>query len=232
MEESTLPLSLSHVNKPLVFTNRLHMLLHSTALCFLVYYRLCFFFQDPQTKETPMLPWVLVFSSEIILSFIWVLGQAFRWNPISRTVFPERLPKDEKLPHIDVFICTADPTKEPTLDVMNTVLSAMALDYPPEKLHVYVSDDGGSPITLNGMREAWKFARWWLQFCTRYKIKCRCPEAYFLADSENDHSGDFSENMTEFVADKRMIKVEFQNEIKLLFLEFWIFSSNNTILGL
>ncbi|XP_061356803.1 cellulose synthase-like protein G2 [Gastrolobium bilobum] len=203
----TLPLSLSHVHKPMVLTNRLHMLLHSTALCFLVYYRLCFFFQDPQTRRTPLLPWVLVFASEIILSFIWIIGQAFRWNPISRTVFPERLPEDDKLPPIDVFICTADPTKEPTVDVMNTVLSAMALDYPPEKLHVYVSDDGGSSITLNAMREAWKFAKWWLPFCTRYTIKCRCPAAYFSA-SENDN-GDFAENI-EFLADEKMIKEKYE----------------------
>lgn len=204
--EDTLPLNVSHVHKPLVFTNRLYMLLHSTALCFLVYYRLCFFFQDPQTRgSTPLLPWVLVFASEIILSFVWIIGQAFRWNPIYRTVFPERLPKDDKLPPIDVFICTADPTKEPTFDVMNTVLSAMALDYPPQKLHVYVSDDGGSPLTLNGMRVAWKFARWWLPFCRRYRIKCRCPKAYFSA-SQNDDDGDFAEN-NEFIADKKIVKV-------------------------
>ncbi|KAJ1383934.1 Nucleotide-diphospho-sugar transferase [Sesbania bispinosa] len=207
MEEETLPLNLSHVHKPLVFTNRLHMLLHSTALCFLVYYRLCFFFQDPQTRGTPLLPWVLVFVSEIILSFIWILGQAYRGHPISRTVFPERLPEDDKLPPIDVFICTADPTKEPTLDVMNTVLSAMALDYPPEKLHVYVSDDGGSPITLNGMKEVWKFAKWWLPFCRRYRINCRCPEAYFSA-SEN-YDADFSGNI-EFIADNKMIKEKYE----------------------
>lgn len=205
MEEETLPLSVIHVNKSLVFINRLHTILHSIALCFLVYYRLCFFFQDSKTRETPLLPYLLVFSSEIILSLIWIFDQAFRWNPIKRTVFPERLPENDKLPNIDVFICTADPTKEPTLDVMNTVLSAMAMDYPPEKLHVYVSDDGGSPITLNGMKEAWKFAKWWIPFCTRYRILCRCPEAYF-SDSQND-GDDFSENV-EFLADKRIIKVD------------------------
>lgn len=207
MEEETLPLSVIHVNKSLVFINRLHTILHSIALCFLVYYRLCFFFQDSKTRETPLLPYLLVFSSEIILSLIWIFDQAFRWNPIKRTVFPERLPENDKLPNIDVFICTADPTKEPTLDVMNTVLSAMAMDYPPEKLHVYVSDDGGSPITLNGMKEAWKFAKWWIPFCTRYRILCRCPEAYF-SDSQND-GDDFSENV-EFIADKRIIKEKYE----------------------
>ncbi|PNX81566.1 cellulose synthase-like protein g2-like, partial [Trifolium pratense] len=83
----------------------------------------------------------------------------------------------------------------------------MAMDYPPEKLHVYVSDDGGSSITLNGMKEAWKFAKWWIPFCTRYRILCRCPEAYF-SDSEND-SDDLTENV-EFVADKRIIKEKYE----------------------
>jgi len=200
----TLPLSLSHVNKSLVLTNRLYMFLHFSALCFLVYYRLRFFFQDPQTREAPLFLWLLVFAAEIILSFLWILEQAFLWHPISRTVFPERLPQDDNLPPLDVFICTADHTKEPTLDVMNTLLSAMALDYPPEKLHLYVSDDGGSAVTLNAMKEAWKFARWWLPFCTRYKIECRCPKAYFSI-SEND-GADFDGSF-EFHADKKIIKV-------------------------
>ncbi|XP_014510828.1 cellulose synthase-like protein G2 [Vigna radiata var. radiata] len=205
--EDTLPLSVSHVNKSLVLTNRLYMLLHFSALCFLFYYRLCFFFQDPQTRQASFFPWLLVFSSEILLSFIWILNQAFRWHPISRTLFPERLPQDDTLPPLDVFICTADPTKEPTSDVMNTLLSAMALDYPPEKLHLYVSDDGGSPVTLNAMKEAWKFARCWLPFCTRYKIECRCPKAYFsISESDDvDFDGSF-----EFLADKKMIKEKYQ----------------------
>nr|KYP76313.1 Cellulose synthase-like protein G2 [Cajanus cajan] len=163
------------------------MLLHSTALLFLLHYRVCFLFQHSESRESHLLPWLLVFASEIILSFIWILNQAYRWRPVSRSVFPQRLPQDDKLPTIDVFICTADPTKEPTLDVMNTVLSAMALDYPTEKLHVYLSDDGGSPVTLHGMREAWKFARWWLPFCRRYKIRDRCPKAYFSLE-DDDHS--------------------------------------------
>ncbi|KAL5068300.1 hypothetical protein RYX36_019187 [Vicia faba] len=206
MEES-LPLSVIHVNKSLLFINRLQILFHSIALSFLFYYRLTFFFQHSKTIQTPLLPYFLVFSSEIILSFIWFLDQAFRWNPITRTVFPERLPENNMLPNIDVFVCTADPTKEPTLDVMNTALSAMAMDYPHEKLHVYVSDDAGSSITLNGMKEAWKFAKSWIPFCTRYRILCRCPEAYF-SDPEND-SEDFSENV-EFVTDKRMVKEKYE----------------------
>src|ERR1044072_2621233 len=105
-----------------------------------------------------------------------------------------------------VFICTADPIKEPTLDVMNTVLSAMALDYPQEKVHVYLQDDGGSPMTLHGVRKAWEFARWWLPFCRRYRIRHRCPKGYF-SDFEDDVS-DFARSSV-YLADKQKIKVDY-----------------------
>ncbi|KAK7362782.1 hypothetical protein VNO77_04904 [Canavalia gladiata] len=201
--QETLPLNICHVRKLLLIMNRLHMFIHSTALGFLFYYRVYFLFQEPETKRSHLLSWLLVFSSEIILSFIWILDRAYRWRPVLRSFFPERLPEDDKLPAIDVFICTADPIKEPTLDVMNTVLSAMALDYPPEKLHVYLSDDGGSPMTLHGVKEAWKFARWWLPFCRRYRINNRCPKAYFSA-LEND-DGDFSRSNM-YMADRQKMK--------------------------
>lgn len=200
-----LPLSVCHIRKLRLIINRLHALFHSTALAFLFYYRLCFFFQNPEARRTPLLSWLLVFASEVLLSFIWVLGQAYRWRPVSRTVFPERLPEDDKLPPIDVFICTADPVKEPTLGVMNTVLSAMALDYPPHKLHVYLSDDGGSNLTLQGIKHAWKFARWWLPFCRKYRVKCRCPKAFFSA-LETVDDGDFAGSSL-FMAEKQKIKV-------------------------
>ncbi|WVZ24753.1 hypothetical protein V8G54_003297 [Vigna mungo] len=205
--EKRVPLNSLHVQKLLLIVNRLHVLLHSTALAFMIYYRVCFLLQPTETREGhELLPWLLVSASEVILSFLWVLDQAFRWRPVSRSVFPERLPEDHKLSPIDVFICTADPTKEPTLDVMNTVLSSMALDYPTNKLHVYLSDDAGSPLTLHGMREACKFARWWLPFCRRYKINNRCPKAYFSALEDNAHA-DFSRSSL-YVADKHTIKIQ------------------------
>lgn len=61
-----------------------------------------------------------------------------------------------------MFVCTADPYKEPPIGVVNTVLSLMAYDYPTEKLSVYVSDDGGSQLTLFALVEAAKFAKHWL----------------------------------------------------------------------
>ncbi|XVE65889.1 hypothetical protein DITRI_Ditri08aG0035700 [Diplodiscus trichospermus] len=203
---SPLPLHLCYVNKFTMVINRSHALLHSIAIAFLIYYRASFLFEGTKTRTTHIIPWLLVFASELLLSFIWLLGRAYVWRPVSRTVFPERLPNDDKLPPIDVFICTTDPDREPTLGVMNTVLSAMALDYPPDKLHVYLSDDGGYATTLHGMKEAWKFARWWLPFCRRYDIKTICPEAYF-SRTEDDPSE--SESL-EFVEERQKIKEKYE----------------------
>ncbi|KAK9288398.1 hypothetical protein L1049_016854 [Liquidambar formosana] len=205
--EKSLPLHICHVQKSTTIINRSHAFLHSIALLALIYYRASYFFRDTKTKDIPILLWLMVFGSELLLSFQWLLNQAYRWRPVSRTVFPERLPEDKELPGIDVFICTADPNKEPTLGVMNTVISAMALDYPPEKLYVYLSDDGGSPVTLQGMREAWRFARWWLPFCRTYGIKTRCPGAYFSALEDENYDSYLD---TKFIAERLKIKGKYE----------------------
>lgn len=142
----------------------------------------------------PLLPWLIIFIAELLVSFLWILKQPIFWRPIARTAFPENLPNDEELPRIDVFVCTTDPNKEPTFEVMNTVISAMCLDYPADKLSVYLSDDGGASVTLNGMKEAWVFATWWLPFCKRYNIKPICPQAYFGNLQEISQSSDLIED--------------------------------------
>ncbi|XP_061990918.1 cellulose synthase-like protein G2 [Rosa rugosa] len=206
-QSSNASMHLCHVNKLTIFINRTYTVIHSIALSFLLYYRASFFFHD---TKTPILPSLIVFAAELLISFEWLLTQAYRWRPVSRTVFPERLPEDDKLPAVDVFICTADPEKEPPVEVMNTVISAMALDYPPKKLHVYLSDDGGADVTLNGMREAWTFAKQWIPFCKRYKIKCRSPKAYFsVAEDENENEDD-DLGGTDFIQERRIVQEKYE----------------------
>ncbi|KAL5574860.1 hypothetical protein UlMin_016559, partial [Ulmus minor] len=92
---------------------------------------------------------------------------------------------DEKiLPGIDIFVCTADPTVEPPVMVINTVLSAMAYNYPPEKMSVYLSDDGGSDLTFYALLKASRFAKHWLAFCHKFKVEPRSPDAYFRSASQ------------------------------------------------
>ncbi|XP_021765961.1 cellulose synthase-like protein G2 [Chenopodium quinoa] len=195
------PLHHCHVYKLRAILNRTYIIFHIIALIAIFYYRTAFFVNK---NGVPMLPWIVIFSTEVMFSFMWILRQPFYWRPVTRTVFPEKLPKDEELPGLDVFICTTDHNREPTFKVMNTVVSAMCLDYPSESLSVYLSDDGGASVTLNGMKEAWVFATWWLPFCKRYNIKQICPQAYFEDSQEVSQS-------REFIEDRNIIKDKYES---------------------
>ncbi|KAK1295428.1 Cellulose synthase-like protein G2 [Acorus calamus] len=173
------------VEQPLTTINRAHSTLHLLGVLAVLYYRSSWLLLNiPTIPYSLAFTWSLMFASELVLAFTWLINQSFRWRVVSRSAFPERLPNDdEQLPAIDVFVCTVDPEKEPTIEVMNTVISAMCLDYPVEKMSVYLSDDGGSPLTLYAAREAYEFARSWNPFCRKYKIETRSPEAYFSSCS-------------------------------------------------
>lgn len=93
---------------------------------------------------------------------------------------------EKVLPGIDIFVCTADAQLEPPLIVINTVLSLMAYDYPPDKLHVYLSDDGGSDLMFYALWEASRFSRVWLPFCRRFNIEPRAPSVYFSSTANVD----------------------------------------------
>ncbi|KAL0457064.1 UNVERIFIED_CONTAM: Cellulose synthase-like protein G3 [Sesamum latifolium] len=203
MAATTASLNTCTVQQPRAALGRLHMLLHFFAVSALLYYRISNLIHG----SVPLLSWGLITLSELVFAFIWTLAQAFRWRPVVRTVAPENLPGDEKLPAIDVFICTADPKKEPVVEVMNTVLSAMALDYPTDKLAVYLSDDGGAAVTLYAMKEACAFARSWLPFCRKYGVKSRCPEAFFSSFCDDEREVLESD---EFKADEEKIQSNYE----------------------
>ncbi|KAL1535718.1 cellulose synthase-like protein G3 [Salvia divinorum] len=201
MEKSSLPLNEWQSMKTQRAINRLHSFIHGAALSALFYYRST----SIAKTSSPILPHLLIFTAELTLSCIWLLSQASLWNPVARTVYPERLPGDDHLPCVDVFVCTADPAKEPSLEVMNTVISAMALDYPPNKLHLYVSDDGGSLVTLRALRRARGFAKVWIPFCRKYRVKDRCPGVYFLREVVGGGSDDH------FFVEKKAIEKAYED---------------------
>ncbi|CAN6933425.1 unnamed protein product [Brassica oleracea] len=124
--------------------------------------------------------WLVMFIMEIWFGLYWVVVQSLRWNPVWRFTFNDRLSRryGNNLPSLDVFVCTADPVIEPPLMVVNTVLSVAALDYPPEKLAVYLSDDGGSELTFYALAEAAEFAKTWVPFCKKFNVEPRSPAAY------------------------------------------------------
>ncbi|MDR3734130.1 MAG: UDP-forming cellulose synthase catalytic subunit [Acidobacteriaceae bacterium] len=81
---------------------------------------------------------LLLVSAEAYTTIIMVLGYMQTCAPLRRKPYP--LPADVSLwPHVDVLI----PTYNELLSLVRyTALAAINIDYPPEKLHVYILDDG------------------------------------------------------------------------------------------
>uniref|UniRef100_A0A7N0U281 Cellulose synthase-like protein E6 n=1 Tax=Kalanchoe fedtschenkoi TaxID=63787 RepID=A0A7N0U281_KALFE len=125
--------------------------------------------------------WIGMFAAEIWFGFYWVITQSGRWRIVHNHVFKHKLLHryGDDLPSVDIFVCTADPTMEPPVMVINTVLSAMAYNYPPEKLNVYLSDDGGSEFTFYALIEAADFSKLWIPFCKKFDVEPRSPKAFF-----------------------------------------------------
>ncbi|KAJ0239646.1 Cellulose synthase-like protein G3 [Hirschfeldia incana] len=138
------------------------------------------------TERTALLTSLLIIS-DVVLAFMWASTTSLRLNPVHRTEYPEKYvaKPEEHFPKLDVFICTADPYKEPPMMVANTVLSVMAYGYPSDKISVYVSDDGGSSLTLFALMEAAKFSEHWLPFCKKNNVQDRSPEVYFSSKSSS-----------------------------------------------
>ncbi|XP_073122820.1 cellulose synthase-like protein G3 [Henckelia pumila] len=166
---------------PRRFFNRAFALIYSFAILTLFYHHAKILIHSPINLHTFFIS-LPILLSDLFLTFTWLNSQCFRLNPLIKTPFPENLGKvfsTEEFPALDIFICTADPYKEPPMTVAATALSVMAYDYPAEKLSIYVSDDGGSELTLFALMEAARFAKAWLPFCKENKIMERCPHAYF-----------------------------------------------------
>jgi hypothetical protein len=159
----------------------------------------------------------IMLAADLVLLFLWALSQAPMWRPVSRAAFPGRLSRPT-LPAVDVMVVTADPDKEPALKVMNTVISAMALDYPGRRLTVYLSDDAGSPLTLIAARKAYVFARAWVPFCRKYGVQCPCPEKFFAGNDEHLGAGHHNELGDDRIRVKvRKLTVDWQYELHIEF---------------
>ncbi|KAG7621576.1 Nucleotide-diphospho-sugar transferase [Arabidopsis suecica] len=168
---------------------RIYAVFHTCGIIALMYHHVHSIVNANNTLIT-----CLLLLSDIVLAFMWATTTSLRLNPIHRTEYPEKYAaKPEDFPKLDVFICTADPYKEPPMMVVNTALSVMAYEYPSHKISVYVSDDGGSSLTLFALMEAAKFSKHWLPFCKNNNVQDRSPEVYFSSKSHS--SSDEAENL-------------------------------------
>ncbi|RVX14697.1 Cellulose synthase-like protein E6 [Vitis vinifera] len=80
----------------------------------------------PSAEEHGRWAWIGLFMAELWFGFYWIITQSVRWNVIHRVPFKDRLLQryGEKLPGVDIFVCTADPTLEPPTLVVNTRLAS------------------------------------------------------------------------------------------------------------
>ncbi|CAN1254516.1 Cellulose synthase-like protein G3 [Linum perenne] len=193
-----------HTAKPWPFTsfNRIFAPINLLAILALFYHHITHLYLSLSSPTTATTLTMLV--ADIVLAFMWSTVQALRMNPIRRREMVEKFEKvvsdgSGELPGLDVFICTADPYKEPPIRAVNTALSVMAYEYPRNKLSVYVSDDGGSAMTLFSLMEGAKFASRWLPFCEKNNVVERNPAVYF-------ELGHHSSNVS---AEEEYIKVVF-----------------------
>ena len=170
LQDEPLHLHTVKVDQPLAAVNRLLAALHLALAAAAISHRVVVHVD-------------IMLAADLVLLFLWLLSQAPMLRPVSRAAFPGRL-KRPALPAVDVMVVTADPDKEPAVKVMNTVISAMALDYPGGRLAVYLSDDAGSPLTLLAARKAHAFARVWVPFCRKYGVQCPCPDRFFAGNDD------------------------------------------------
>ncbi|KAL5718708.1 hypothetical protein ACHQM5_011585 [Ranunculus cassubicifolius] len=187
---SSLPLHTIELH-PHTRLNRIFAVIYSCAVIALFYYHI-YNLLHCTSSITSICIQLSLLLADVIFFFIWVTSQAFHMHPVIRKTHPENLSSvlDYKdYPCLDVFICTADPSKEPPIDVVNTALSVLAYDYPTHKISVYVSDDGGSVLTLFALMEAAKFAAHWLPFCRERNIMDRSPKAFFASTQIHNNWG-------------------------------------------
>ncbi|KAL4618569.1 hypothetical protein ACB092_06G020300 [Castanea dentata] len=148
------------------------------GICLIWVYRLT---HIPRAGEQGRWAWIGMFMAEILFSLYWIFTQSCRFKVVYNYPFKERLSNryKDKLPGVDIFVCTADPKIEPPTLVINTILSTMSYNYPPEMLSIYLSDDCGSELTYYALLEASSFSKHWIPFCKNFNVVPRSPGAFF-----------------------------------------------------
>jgi cellulose synthase (UDP-forming) len=89
--------------------------------------------------------WLATFLAESYGLINSLMGFFINAHPYHRQSIP--LPNDQTLlPHVDIYIPTYNEDASIT---RATVIAATQINYPKEKLHVYILDDGGTTQKLN-----------------------------------------------------------------------------------
>jgi cellulose synthase A len=208
MDESRQPLS-RKVTFPSSRINpyRMIIVIRLVVIAFFFHYRI----QNPVPGAFGL--WLTSVICEIWFAVSWILDQFPKWFPINRETYLDRLAlryekegQPSQLAHIDIYVSTVDPAKEPPLVTANVILSILGVDYPVDKVSCYLSDDGASMLTFDALSETSEFARKWVPFCKKFSIEPRAPEMYF--SQKIDYLKD--KVQPTFVKERRAMKREYE----------------------
>jgi len=124
---------------------------------------------------------LVLLSAELYCVAILIISLIVNADPVKRKPLARR--RDEDLPVVDVFIPTYN---EDEYILATTVAAALSMDYPKDKLNVWLLDDGGTDQKCNDANpvkaEAAKLRRASLQEL------CRRLGANYLTRAKNEHA--------------------------------------------
>ncbi len=124
---------------------------------------------------------IVLLGAELFCAFVLAISLIVNADPLRRKSLPRE--DDASLPTIDVFI----PSYNEDEDILAmTVAAARAMDYPAEKLTVWLLDDGGTDQKCNDADEAKAAAA--RRRRTSLQALCRELGAVYLTRAKNEHA--------------------------------------------
>jgi cellulose synthase (UDP-forming) len=136
----------------------------------------------PPISDLPdFIPGVLLYTAEVYSTVMLAISMFVVADPLERKAPPT--PAEDDLPTVDVFIPTYN--EDPELLAM-TVIGAIGLDYPKERLKVWILDDGGTDQKCNQENAAKaREAR-----ARRVELTALAEElgAHYLTRARNEHA--------------------------------------------
>ncbi|PPD43936.1 MAG: cellulose synthase catalytic subunit (UDP-forming) [Methylocystis sp.] len=162
------------------FARQTYLALSSFIVIRYVYWRLTNTL--PPTSDPVGLSFGLILlSAELYCVCILIISLIVNVDPVKRRALSRR--PDEDLPVVDVFIPTYN---EDEYILATTIAAALSMDYPKDKLNVWLLDDGGTDQKCNDKNpakaEAAKLRRASLQEL------CKRIGAHYLTRAKNEHA--------------------------------------------
>ncbi len=169
-----------HKSRPLRFTRLLLMILAGVLALRYLIWRVQF--SIPWHDDTlSLILSLLLLLAEVFSIALYFLGAFTVVHPLWREPVPIDLEQDD-LPTVDVFIPSYN---EPPSLLQTTLLAATNMHYPPDKLRVYLLDDGGTDAKCAQPGEAGERAR---RRKEELRAMCRSIGVSYLTRKDNSHA--------------------------------------------